>query len=178
MADLPLGDDPSHGPSDSGFVVRISRLAHVLGAYVALPVLTGMIGFDVFLRYILRAPLPWGNEVGSLLLLVAFLASLPYCTHIGEHVRMDLFYARYSAQGRRRADTVSAMCGVVLAAVLAYGSFAEVGRMYRLGSGAYLIDLPYWPFAALMGFSASVLCIQFLIVIGLGFSPNAGRKHR
>ena len=178
MSEVSLSNGASHGPSGSGFVARISRWAHAFGAYVTLPVLTGLIGIDVFLRYILSAPLPWGNEVGSLLLLVAFLASLPYCTHIGGHVRMDLFYVRYSARGRRRADTVSAMCGLVLAAVLAYGSFAEAGRMYRLGSGAYLIDLPHWPFAALLGLSASILCLQFLIAIRTGFSRNAeGKDH-
>ena len=170
MVDAPLGDDPPHGRSDFGLVARLSRGAHGLGAYVALPGLIGLIGVDVFLRYVLRAPLPWGNEVGSLLLLVAFVASLPYCTHSGGHVRMDLFYARYSARGRRRADAVSALCGLVLASVLAYQSFAEVGRMYRLGSGAYLIDLPYWPFAAFLGLSASVLCLQFLLAIGRGFA--------
>ena len=172
MADAPPSDDQSGGRSDSGFVARLSRWAHGLGAYVALPALIGLIGVDVFLRYVLRAPLPWGNEVGSLLLLVALLASLPYCTHSGGHVRMDLFYARYDARARRRADAVSALCGLVLAGVLAYASFAEVGRMVRLGSGAYLIDLPYWPFAALLGLSASILCLQFLVVIGRGLARN------
>ncbi|MBZ0161673.1 MAG: TRAP transporter small permease [Notoacmeibacter sp.] len=150
----------------------------MLGAYVTLPVLIAMIGVDVFLRYVLRAPLPWGNEVGSLMLLVAFMASLPYCTHLGGHARMDLFYGRYGERAKRLADAVSASCGLVLAAVLAYQSFSEVGRMYRLGSGAYLIELPYWPFAVLMGFSASVLCLQFLAAIGQGLASNRTGKGK
>jgi TRAP-type C4-dicarboxylate transport system permease small subunit len=178
MGDGSLDDGPPHDPSESGIVVRLSRSAHAFGAHVILPILTGLIGVDVFLRYILRAPLPWGNEVGSLLLLAAFLASLPYCTYIDGHVRMDLFYSRYRARAKRRADAVSVLCGLVLAAVLAYGSFAEAARMYRLGTGAYLIDLPHWPFAALLGLSASIMCLQFVLAIGRRFSPGAERKGR
>ncbi len=139
-----------------------------------MPAMIGLIGIDVFLRYLFRAPLPWGNEVGSLLLLVVFMASLPLCTQLGDHVRMDLFYGRYSPRAKRRADAVSALCGLAFAAPLAYQAFTVSARMYRLGDGAYLIDLPYWPFAALLGFSASLLCLQFAITISRGVKPNHG----
>lgn len=164
--------------SEAGVIAWLLRSAHWLGIYAALPALIGLIGIDVFLRYVVRAPLPWGNEVGSLLLLVVFVASLPYCTRIGGHVRMDLFYGRYGPRARRRADAVSALCGMIFAGALAYQSFAATVRMYQLGSGAYLIDLPYWPFAALLGLSATFLCLQFGIAIARVAVPVRGEAEK
>lgn len=149
----------------TGLIARVSRSAHQFGIYVAIPAMIGLIGIDVFLRYGLRAPLPWGNEVGSLLLLIVFLASLPHCTQLGEHIRMDLFYGRYSPRAKRWADAVSALCGLAFAAPLAYQAFVVSARMYRLGDGAYLINVPYWPFAALLGLSATFVCLQFGLII-------------
>jgi TRAP-type C4-dicarboxylate transport system permease small subunit len=177
MSDPLTAGDPS-ADAAMGAIGRLLRLAHWLGIYLALPALIGLIGVDVLLRYGLRSPLPWGNEVGSLLLLVVFVASLPYCTRVGGHVRMDLLYGRYSPRAKRRADAVSAVCGLVFAAALAYQSFATALRMYRLGSGAYLIDLPHWPFAALLGLSAAMLCLQFGIAIVRAVAPDReGREE-
>ncbi len=162
----------------TGAIAWLSRSVHWLGIFVAMPLLIGLVGLDVFLRYVLRAPLPWGNEVGSLLLLVVFLACLPYCTHLGGHVRMDLFYGRYGERAKRRAEAVSALCGLLFAAPLAYGSFAASARMYRLGAGADLIDLPYWPFAALLGLSATFICLQFCVTVVDGLTPDRGRGRR
>lgn len=163
MPDPETGSPPD--AADAGGIAGLLRALHWLGIYAALPGLMGLIGLDVFLRYGLQAPLPWGNEVGSLMLLIVFVASLPYCTRLGGHIRMDLLYGRFGAAARRRADIVSALCGLVFAGTLAYQSFETTLRFYRLGSGAYLIDLPYWPFAALLGFAASLLFLEFGIAL-------------
>lgn len=160
--------------ADAGGIAGLLRALHWLGIYAALPGLMGLVGFDVFLRYGLRAPLPWGNEVGSLVLLVVFVASLPLCTRLGGHIRMDLFYGRFGAVARRGADVVSALCGLIFAGTLAYQSFETTLRFYRLGSGAYLIDLPYWPFSALLGLSAAFLCLEFSIELTRGFVAPGG----
>ncbi len=162
------------GTAEAGVIVWLSRSAHWLGIFFAMPILIGLVGTDVFLRYVLREPLPWGNEVGSLLLLVVFLASLPYCTHLDGHIRMDLFYGRYGPRARRRADAVSALCGLAFAGPLAYQSFAAAARMFRLGDGADMIDLPFWPFAALLGLSATFLCLQFAVSAVRGVMPIRG----
>lgn len=178
MSDSPPAADSPYAAPDPGVVASLLRSAHWLGIFAALPALTGLIGIDVFLRYVMRAPLPWGNEVGSLLLLVVFVASLPYCTSVDGHVRMDLFYGRYGARTKRRADAVSALCGLVFAGSLAYQSFAASLRMYELGSGAYLIDLPHWPFAALLGLSATFMCLHFGVVIARVAAPVGGKAEK
>ncbi len=163
-------EESANGP---GLVPWLSRASHKIGIYVAMPTLITLVGFDVFLRYGLNAPLPWGNEVGSLLLLIVFLAGLPYCTQSGGHVRMDLFYGRYGPRAKRHADAVSGLCGLVFAGTLAYQSFASAGRMYRRGDGADMIDLPFWPFAVIMAVSATFLCLQFLLRIAEPFFKPA-----
>ena len=170
-----LGSEPEEiGP---GLAAWLSRAAHWIGIFIAIPMLVVLVGTDVFLRYGLRAPLPWGNEVGSLLLLIVFLASLPYCTQSGGHIRMDMFYSRYSRRGKIRADAVSGLCGLVFAGALAYQSFASAARMYRLGDGADMIDIRFWPFAAFMGLSATFLCLQFLLRVAAPFAAPSERPE-
>lgn len=171
MSDTPPTTEALLDATDTDFIAWLSRSVHRVGIYVAMPALIGLIGIDVFLRYGFRAPLPWGNEVGSLLLLIVFLASLPHCTQLGDHVRMDLLYGHYGPRAKRWADAVSALCGLAFAAPLAYQAFVVSARMYRLGDGAYLVKIPYWPFAALLGLSASFVCLQFGISIARALRP-------
>ncbi len=129
--------------------------------FFGMPALMVLVGTDVALRKIFSAPLPWGNEVGSLLLLIVFLASLPHTTRTGGHIRMDLFYGRMTGGTRRGADALTGVCGLVFAGVLGYQAFATAARMHRLGDGADLIDIPFWPFAVFMGLCGTFLAVQF-----------------
>ena len=71
---------------------RLSNLLHGAGSLVGIPLLITLVSVDVVLRYVFNAPLLWGNEIGALLLLLVFFASLPHCTNHGGHIRMELFY--------------------------------------------------------------------------------------
>lgn len=146
----------------SQFENRLFNAMHAIAALVGIPALVVVVGVDVFLRYVLNAPLLWGAEVSALLLLVTFFASLPHCTAHDGHIRMELLYDRMSPAGKAVADMVSALCGLVVAGMLAWHSFVGAAEMYRYNEGAEMIDISYWPFAVLMGLSACLLCLRFL----------------
>lgn len=129
---------------------RLSTWLHWLGVYGALPTLIGVVFVDVLLRFVFSQPLMWGNEVSSLVLLVVFFASLPHCTYVHGHVRMELLYRRLGRGGRRAADAVSNAAGLIFAAFLTYQSLISGIEAWGFGDGAEFIDLPYWPFLAVM----------------------------
>lgn len=155
----------------------LANILHWSGMFFGMPALMVLVGVDVALRKIFSAPLPWGNEVGSLLLLIVFLASLPHTTRTGGHIRMDLFYGRMTGATRRGADALTGVCGLVFAGVLGYQAFATGLRMRRLGDGADLIDIPFWPFAMFMGLCGTFLAIQFAIQIVNAVRPPHARAE-
>ena len=177
-SDLNLGGPKGEIVGRSNIAARLALIMHWTGMFFGMPALMVLVGSDVVLRYLFNAPLPWGNEVGSLLLLIVFLASLPHTTRTGGHIRMDLFYGRLQGNARRGADALTGVCGLVFAGFLGYQAFATASRMYRLGDGAYLIDLPFWPFAVFMGLCGTFLAIQFAIQIvnALRLPPATGAE--
>ena len=171
-SDFKIGGDGVERGSGADLGAWPATLLHWSGMFFGIPALMVLVGTDVLLRYRFNAPLPWGNEVGSLLLLIVFLASLPHTTRTGGHIRMDLFYGRLSGAARRGADALTGVCGLVFAGFLGYQAFATASRMRRLDDGAYLIDIPFWPFAVFMGLCGTFLAIQFAIQIVNALRPR------
>jgi len=161
----------------------LSRLTHLLatglhwlGAFVALPLLVVLIGLDVVLRYVFGAPLGWGQEVDSLLLLFVFVLGLPQCAVAGSHIRMDLVAGRLRPMGKRVATVAAQLCALLFAVPLAWRSAHDVPGMYRRGEGAELIDIPYWPIALVLCICAVFLCLHALgrIAAALRGAEDAG----
>lgn len=150
----------------TGFAARIGdRLVnamHGIAVFLAIPALVVLISVDVVLRYGFNAPLLWGSEVSALLLLVTFCAALPRCTAEDGHIRMELLYERFPRRGRAVADLLSAGCGLTVSGFLFVQGFLSSAEMHRYGERAEMIDIAYWPFAALIGVSAGLMCLHFL----------------
>ena len=140
----------------------LSALLHGIGIYVSIPVLTLIIFWDVFLRYIFNAPLRWGDELSSLLLLVVLVGSLNLCTQQRGHVRMDSLYRRFGPRLQRAVDAVSNLCGMVLAVLMTYQSVVTALENYRWNQGAEMINVPYWPLSLFMAGCGLLLVLRFL----------------
>lgn len=149
--------DPSQAPQR-----RLSDALHWIGIFAAIPILVAVVSVDVVLRYGFSAPLLWGNEVSSLVLMIVFLASLPLCTKHNAHVRMELIYDRFGSLGRRIADTISGLCGLTFSAFLAYQAVVSAFEAHDFGDGAEFAAIPYWPLLGFMAACALILCGLFL----------------
>ena len=147
----------------------LSALLHGLGIYVSIPVLTVIIFCDVLLRYVFNTPLRWGDELSSLLLLVVLVGSLNLCTQQRGHVRMDSLYTRFGPRLQRGVDTITNLCGMVLAVFMTYQSVVTAIENYRWNQGAEMINLPYWPLSLFMAGCGLLLVLRFLFEL-LGIS--------
>ena len=132
------------------FSSSLSAFLHRLGTLVFIPALTALVGVDVVLRYLLSAPLAWGVDVGSLLLLLVFLSSLPDATVRGRHIRMELVYDKLPPPLRRMSDIVSALGGLCLSGFLTYQSTLNAFEMFQHRERPVLVNIPFWPFAVVM----------------------------
>ena len=149
--------DPSQEPRR-----RLSEALHWIGIFAAIPILVGVVSADVVLRYGFNAPLLWGNEVSSLILMIVFLASVPLCTKHNAHVRMEFIYDRFGRLGRRVADTITGLCGLIFSAFLAYQSVLSAFEAHDFGDGAEFAAIPYWPLLGFMAACALILCGLFI----------------
>lgn len=143
-----------------------------LGTFVAIPLLIVLMGTDVFLRYVLNAPLPWGNEVSSLILLLIFFAGLPYCAKRNENLAMEIFYQRFPTPVKKLVNIINNGCGIVFASYLAWQGYINFEENIEYDDGAEFIDIPYWPFAFFIGLVGVSLFLHFLTALVNEFFPK------
>lgn len=154
------------------FADRFAGLLHLVGIWVAIPLLVGIVTLDVALRHVFNAPLLWGNEVSSLILLVVFFACLPLCTARRAHVRMGLLYDHLPSWMKGIANILSGLAGMLLTGTLAYQSFLSAHEALTFGDGAEFFDFPYWPILGFMGVCSAAMVFFFCAEIWRAFETD------
>lgn len=76
-------------------------------------------------------PALWTLETAQFVMVAYFLLGGAYALQQGAHVRMDLFYARWSPRGRSRADAVTGLGMIFYLAVMLWGGL--LSAEYALG---------------------------------------------
>jgi tripartite ATP-independent transporter DctM subunit len=88
------GETPRRRDQDaaSGLVRAADALSDAAGALsaLALLVMTGIVCFEIFSRYILNEPTYWGSEIVTYLLVGMTFAGLAAAQRTGEHVRVEV----------------------------------------------------------------------------------------
>lgn len=92
-------------------VVRlIDRLNGVVGYFAAISLLglVILVCYEVFLRYVMKAPTTWGNEMISFIFAGYVLLGGGYTLLHRDHVAMDIVYSRFSDRGKAIIDLCTA----------------------------------------------------------------------
>lgn len=113
----------------------IDRIALFVGRITMLLILimTGVMLYEVFLRYAVRAPTLWANELTLWIAGFVFLCAGLYAMQQRCHIRIFLLYDVVPRWLQRTFDVISAALIVVFAFFLIYGSFKQVfvTKFYR-----------------------------------------------
>jgi TRAP-type C4-dicarboxylate transport system permease small subunit len=136
-----------------------------IGAILLLCV--GINAANIIGRYLFLAPLPWAEEVLSVLIIWAVCLGASAVTYDRRHLAMDIFVPLFSPGLRRAAD------GLVLVATVAFCSFAAwqawtiVQIMARNGQVSVTAEIPmtvpYFGFVA--GFVMIVLAALVRVAV-------------
>ncbi|WP_299194995.1 TRAP transporter small permease subunit [uncultured Litoreibacter sp.] len=122
----------SWGPLDrvSVFIGRVTMLLVVL--------LTCVMLYEVFVRYVLNAGTLWANELSLWLAGFVFLCAGLYAMQQRSHIRIFLIYDMFPRWLQRVCDCVSTLLIVTFAGFLVYGgygeAFAKFGRWETFGT--------------------------------------------
>jgi len=100
-------------------LARTNRALAVAAAGLTV-VMTAVVLYDVFRRYVLNDPTIWAFDVASLLLVYIVFLGLPLALQDGSHVAVDIFLLLFRGRVRRSLELIGVVLTVVYGAVLTW----------------------------------------------------------
>jgi len=158
----------------------IERLNFGVGCFAALLIVPLVLAtcYEVFARYLFGAPTIWAFELGYMLTGAYFLLGSALTLQRGEHIRIDLIYARLSP---RRKATIDLVCYVAL--FIPFSIYLGI-RLWEYMAGAYVSgegsgqsawNPPIWPFRLVFVVGFATMGLQALAEVGKCILTLAGR---
>ncbi|HBH38744.1 MAG TPA: C4-dicarboxylate ABC transporter permease, partial [Curvibacter sp.] len=100
--------------------------------WVALAMI-GLVAVNVLLRYAFSFGSVWAQELEWHLLAALILLGMSYALQRGDNVRVDLFYANFSAGKKFVVDVISVLLILVIALIFIKLSLAYVVQSWSIG---------------------------------------------
>ncbi len=147
------------------FVAFIERLSMWMGKSFAwcIIILTFGVSYEVFVRYLLRAPTSWAYDVSYLMYGALFIMAGPYTLSRGGHVRGDFIWRLLSPRRQAAIDLVLYFIfyfpGILALAYSGYG-FAQMSVAMREVSIFSPAGIPIWPMKVLVPVVGVLLLLQ------------------
>jgi TRAP-type mannitol/chloroaromatic compound transport system permease small subunit len=116
----------------------IDRLTERIGQWVSWLslVIVLLMATNVILRYLFSVGSVWAQELEWHLLVPLILFGMSYAQRHGEHVRVDIFYAKYSERTKALVDLLSALLAVALSVIVIWLSLHYVQQAYVIDEGS------------------------------------------
>ena len=126
------GPAPAGGVAARAYVRRVERAVDLIGraaSWLTL-VIVALMATSVLLRYGFSIGSVWAQELEWHLLAPLVLFGMTYALLKGEHVRVDVFYARYTPRGQAFVDLLAAVLAMAMAALVIRYSIQFVTQSY------------------------------------------------
>jgi TRAP-type mannitol/chloroaromatic compound transport system permease small subunit len=90
------------------FTQAVDRVSEWSGRTVSwlVLILTVMLGYEIVMRYLFNAPTKWAFDMSYMLGGSYFMLGEAYTLHKKAHVRIDIFYSRFSERNQARIDAI------------------------------------------------------------------------
>ena len=113
----------------------IERLVEGVGGWISwlALVIVALMATNVLLRYLFRTGSVWSQELEWHLLAPLILFGMSYALRHGEHVRVDILYARFSDRAKVYVDLLSALLCFALSVLVIWFSLHYVEQSYVIG---------------------------------------------
>jgi TRAP-type mannitol/chloroaromatic compound transport system permease small subunit len=122
------------------YVRAVDAVNRVLGFAVMymMLVMMGVLLYGTITRLIPNvAPPLWIIEMSQFLMAAYYLLGGGYSMQLDAHVRMDVFYSRWSERGRAFIDSITAFCLVFYLIVLLRGGISSAAYALEYGQTNY-----------------------------------------
>lgn len=124
-----------------------------------------VIGYEVISRFVFNNPTPWGQATAVLLFGVYMILGGGYTLLHEGHIRIDLFYGRWSPRGKAIADlATSVFVFAFLSALVWYTRIMAINSIRILErQGEELIAPPIYPSKTILFIGAVLILLQFIV---------------
>jgi TRAP-type mannitol/chloroaromatic compound transport system permease small subunit len=132
-------------------------------------VLTLGVSYEVFVRYLLRAPTTWAFDISYMMYGALFLMAGPYALSRNGHVRGDVIYRLWRPRAQAWVDLVLYIVffiPAVLALIYSGWNFASMSVTFKEVSIFSPAGVPVFPLKSLIPLAGSLLLLQGLAEIG------------
>ncbi|AVW91091.1 TRAP transporter small permease [Celeribacter baekdonensis] len=143
------------------YFAHANYILAVLGG-ICLIGLVLILAFGVIMRYAFGQPILGLNEIVQLVALALVMASLPYATEQRVHVRVDVFDKALGHWGRMFGDIVSRLISGYVLAILTQRAWAKSMDALEWGDATNMLNLPVWPFYAVLA-AGTALCVMVFV---------------
>jgi TRAP-type mannitol/chloroaromatic compound transport system permease small subunit len=126
---------PAGGSPAAAFVAAVERAVDLIGrgaSWLTLAIVL-LMAANVLMRYAFSIGSVWSQELEWHLLAPLVLFGMSYALLKGEHVRVDVLYARYTPRGQAAVDLLAAVLAVALSLLVIRYSITYVGQSYSIG---------------------------------------------
>ncbi len=142
----------------------IERAVDLIGraaSWLAL-VIVVLMAVNVVLRYLFSYGSVWGQELEWHLLAPLIMFGIPYALLKGDHVRVDVFFEKFTPANQYRVEIVSQVLGILIAGAFLWLSIGYVQQSFAIGEqSADPGGLPYrWALKALIPAGFLLLTLQ------------------
>lgn len=141
----------------------LSDLVGRVASWIAV-VLTGMLLFEVLMRYGVNRPTSWGHELSTMLFGVMGILAGAYALRYQAHVRSEIIYMHFPKRVQHLCDFLVFLMGMVVLVILLRMSIDFAWRSFQIGevSGKSSWRPLLWPVKTVIPIGVLLLLLQNL----------------
>jgi len=147
----------------TGFTGVIDRISLFTGEFVALwsVIAVFVYYYEVIVRYVFNSPTNWAHEGMFLMFGMQYLVAGAYAMLSESHVRVDIFYANFSARGKAFIDLLTSVFFFIFAGTLLSTGWIFAADSVRQGEVSFTEwAIQYWPVKIVIVLGAILLILQ------------------
>jgi TRAP-type C4-dicarboxylate transport system permease small subunit len=117
---------------------------------------------DVFMRYVLNAPITGATEVSELMMVVLVFPALAWIAIDRSHIRVDLLVVKWPRKVQLMVEIVTLLLALGTYVIITWQSFLESMEVREATS---LLEVPEAPFHWVMTLGLAMLCLAIVSLV-------------
>jgi len=126
---------------------------------------TLLVFVEVVLRFGFNTGLSWGEEATRLLAAWFVLFGVSWGVKIGAHIGVEVFVNAMPPTLRRFVSTIAVIASLVYCALILYGSWVYLSKMYKLDFPLEDLPIPTWVAHSILFIGFVLLSARLLILL-------------
>ena len=128
-------------------------------------------------RNIINFPLIWIIEMAQFIITAYYILGGSYSMITDDHVRMDLFYSKFSEKNKARMDAFTSIFLFFYLVTLLYGSISSLNYTLETNQRLFTAWRPYvWPISSIMFTGIFLMILQTISIVFKDYAKVKGIK--